>query len=122
MALCFSSSKWRRRYYTGLEPGLILKACLVTSLRMPSISEGFHTKMSLLVRRKFMSALSYLGERSGLVGSTGTSLVFFMGLKEHAGLLGVGRLLDCHHLDGGELLRGDGRGSVDEIQARSSER
>ena len=34
----------------------------MTSLRMPGISEGFHAKMSLLSRRKSMSALSYSEE------------------------------------------------------------
>ena len=50
---------------------------------MPSISEGFHAKMSLLSRRKSTSALSYSEESevpirtllaSELLGSTWTSL------------------------------------------------
>jgi hypothetical protein len=36
----------------------------MTSLGIPSIFEGFHAKMSLLARRKSMSALSYLRECS----------------------------------------------------------
>ena len=48
MALCFPSSKRHRCYFTGLEPGLIFEVCLATSLGMLSMSEGFHTKMSLL--------------------------------------------------------------------------
>jgi hypothetical protein len=66
---------------------------------MPSISEGFHAKMSLFVRRKSMSALSYLGRRfepmrstlpSEPVGSTRISLVFSVGSKEHASNLASG--------------------------------
>ena len=62
MVLRFFSSKRRRRCLTGLEPGQIFKVCSVTSLGMPSISEGFHTKMFLLSRRKSTSALSYSGD------------------------------------------------------------
>ena len=47
MALCFPSSKRCRHYFTGLEPGLIFKACSVTSLGMPGMSEGFHANMSI---------------------------------------------------------------------------
>ena len=62
MALHFSSSKQHRRCFTGLEPGLIFKACSVTSLGMPGMSEGLHTKMSLLAQSKLTSVLSYLEE------------------------------------------------------------
>ena len=62
MVLCFPSLKRHRHCFTGLGPRWIFKACSVTSLRMPSMSEGFHTKMSLLARRKSTSALSYLEE------------------------------------------------------------
>ena len=62
MALSFTASKRRRRCFTSLEPSLIFKACSVTSLGMPSMSKGLHAKMSLLVRRKLTSALSYLEE------------------------------------------------------------
>ena len=83
MALRFSSSKRRRRCFTGLEPGRIWRVCSATSLGMPGISEGFHAKMSLLARRKSTSALSYAEESavpmrtvlpSELLGSTRTSL------------------------------------------------
>ena len=83
MAMCFSSLKRRRRCFIGLEPRWIFKVCSVTSLGMPSISKGFHVKMSLLSRRKSTSALSYLGENvvpmctvlpSELLGSMRTSL------------------------------------------------
>jgi hypothetical protein len=64
IALSFSSSKPWRCCYTGLEPGLILKVCSATSLRMPNISEGFHVKTLLFARRMLTSMLSYLAERS----------------------------------------------------------
>jgi hypothetical protein len=50
----------------SLESGLIFKAYSATSLSMPGISEGFHTKISLVARRKSTSALSYLGESAVL--------------------------------------------------------
>ena len=62
MALRFSSLKRRRHCFTGLEPSLIFKACSVTSLEMPGMSEGFHAKMSLLAQRKSTSTLSYSKE------------------------------------------------------------
>jgi len=83
MALRFFSSKRHSHCFTGLEPGWIFRVCLVTFLKMPGISEGFHAKMSLLSRRKSMSALSYSGESvvpmrtvfpSELLGSMMTSL------------------------------------------------
>ena len=61
----------------------MFKVCSVTSLRMPSIFEGFHAKTSLLSRRKSTSALSYSEESvvpmrtvlpSELLGSMRTSL------------------------------------------------
>ena len=83
MVLRFPSSKRCRHYFTGLEPRWIFKACSATSLRMPSMSEGFHVKMSLLARRKPTNTPSYLEESvvpmrtvlpSVLLGSTRTSL------------------------------------------------
>ena len=62
MALRFSSSKQHRRYFIGLEAGLIFKVCSVTCLGMPGMSEGLHAKMSLLAQRKSVSVLSYLEE------------------------------------------------------------
>ena len=99
IALRFSSSKRRRRYFTGLEPGLIFKACSATSLEMPGMSEGLHAKMSLLARRKSTSTLSYLEESvapmrttlpSKLLESMRTSLVPSAGSKDLAGRLGSG--------------------------------
>ena len=93
MSLRFSLFKWCRRCLTGLEPSLIFKACLVTSLGIPSMSEGFHAKMSRLAQRKLTSVPSYLGERAvpmrtvlsaELLGSTRTSLTFSTGSKDLA--------------------------------------
>ena len=80
-----------------LGAGWIFKVCSTTSLRMPSMSEGFHTKMSLFARRKSTSALSYLEESmvpmrttlpSGLLGSMRTSLEPSAGSKDLVDLLG----------------------------------
>ena len=99
MALCFPSSKRCRRCFTGLEPRQIFKACSVASLGMPSMSEGFHAKMSLLARRKPMSALSYSEESvvpmrtvlpSALSGSTSTSLKPSTSSKDPVDRLGSG--------------------------------
>ena len=71
----------------------------MTSLRMPGISEGFHTKMSLLPRRKSTNALSYSEESvvpmrtvlpSKLSGSMRTSLEPSTSLKDLVNLLGLG--------------------------------
>ena len=99
MSLRFSSLKQRRCCLIVLEPGLIFKACSVTSLRIPSISEGFHTNMSRLAQRKSTSAPSYLGERVvpmrtvfsvELLGSTRTSLMFSVGSKDLAARFALG--------------------------------
>ena len=99
MVLCSPPSKRRRRCFTGLKPRWIFKACSATSLGMPGMSEGFHTKMYLLARRKPTSALSYLEESvvpmrtvfpSGLPGSIRTSLEPSDGLKDPVDLLGLG--------------------------------
>ena len=93
MSLRFSSLKRCKRYLTGLEPGLIFKACSVTSLRILGMSEGFHAKMSRLAQRKSTSVPSYLGERAvpmrtvlsmKLSASTRTSLTFSAGSKDLA--------------------------------------
>ena len=79
--------------------GLIFKTCSATSLRMPGMSKGFHTKMSLLAWRKSTSALSYLEESvvpmrttlpSGLLGSMRTSLVPSIGSKDLTDYLELG--------------------------------
>ena len=99
MALCFSMSKQRKCCFTGVEPGLIFKACSMTSLRMPRMSKGLHAKMSLFAQRKSMSALSY-SEESIVpmcttlplepLGSMRTSLAPSTSLKDPADLLWSG--------------------------------
>ena len=97
--LCFSSSKRHRHYFTGLELGLIFKACLVTSLKTPSMSKGLHAKISLLARRKSASVLSYFEESmvpmhatlpSKPLGSMRTSMVPSIGLRDPSDRLGLG--------------------------------
>ena len=99
VALQFSSSKRRRCCFTGLEPFLIFKACSATSLGMPDMSKGLHTKMSLLARRKSASTLFYLEKsvvpmRTTLplepLGSRRTSLAPSRGSKDPADRLGSG--------------------------------
>src|SRR6185437_12064277 len=58
-----SSSKHRRRCFTGLELGQMSRECSATSLGMPDMSEGLHAKMSALARRKSTSTTSYLPSR-----------------------------------------------------------
>ena len=99
MALRYSSSMRCRRYFIGLEPSLIFKVCLVTSLGMPGMSEGFHAKMSRLAWRKSTSVLSYMEESvlpmrttlpSELLGSMRTSLTPSMGSKNLTDRLELG--------------------------------
>jgi hypothetical protein len=63
MARCFSWLKHHMPCLTGLELGLMLRVCLVTSRGTPGISTGLHANISLLHRRKLVSTLSYLGSR-----------------------------------------------------------
>ena len=102
MALHFSSSKRHRCCFTGLEPSLIFKACSVTSLEMPGMFEGFHAKMSLLVRRKSTGVLSYSEESVVPMHTTlpleplvsmRTSLTPSIGSKDPADRLGSGASL-----------------------------
>jgi len=85
-----SSSKRRRRCFTGLELRQISRECSATSLGMPGMSEGLHAKMSALARRKPTSTTSYLLSRVALTcnalsserfGSRGTFLIPSAGLK-----------------------------------------
>jgi hypothetical protein len=121
MALHFSLSKRRRHYVTSLEPGLIFKACSGTSLGMPSISEGFHAKISLLARRKLTSTLSYLGESVvpmratlslELLGVDEDHLDTLRGFKRSGRPLGDRRFLGSRLVDDRELLGGDNRRGV----------
>jgi hypothetical protein len=94
---------------------LILKACSATSLKIPSISKGFHMKTSLFARRKLTSVISYLGEVSadaqcfpvGVIRVDGDLLGAFCGLKGPRLSLGVGRACSLHHSGDHELLRCD---------------
>ena len=85
-----SSSKRRRRCFTGLELGRTSRECSVTPLGMPGKSEGLHAKMFVLARRKSMSTTSYLPSRVALIcntllsewlGSRGTFLIPSVGSK-----------------------------------------
>jgi hypothetical protein len=100
--LALSSLKRRKRFFTGLEPARISKACSVTSLGMPGISEGLHVNMSAFARRKSTSTTSYLGFEGGAdfqclpirAGRVeGHELDVFCGLKAADVVLGVGDLL-----------------------------
>ena len=101
MALHLLSSKRRSRCWTGLDPGKMRSSFSATSLGMPDMSDDFQAKVSLLARRKSMSACSYLvGSwepiRTVFVGSapsTAIALVSSIETKAGAwlGLPGSGR-------------------------------
>ena len=55
------------RCFTGLEPSLISILCSANSLGTPSMSADFQAKISLLSRRKLVSASSYFVERWALM-------------------------------------------------------
>ena len=57
----------RSRCFRGLEPSLISILCLANSLGTPGMSAGFQAKMSLLSRRKLVSASSYFADRWALM-------------------------------------------------------
>ena len=57
----------RSRCFTGLEPSLISILCSANSLGTPGMSVGFQVKISLLSRRKLVSASSYFAERWALM-------------------------------------------------------
>jgi hypothetical protein len=66
----------------GLEPLLTSILCSANSLRTPGMSAGFQAKISLLSRRKLVSARSYLAERWALIvavfsGSPLSRSIFF---------------------------------------------
>jgi hypothetical protein len=52
MALRFSSSKRRMGCFTGRAPARMSSECSVTSLGMPGMSEGLHTKNSVFAPEK----------------------------------------------------------------------
>ena len=53
--------------FTGLEPSLISILCSANSLGTPDMSAGFQAKISLLSRRKLVSASSYFADRWALM-------------------------------------------------------
>ena len=67
IAAFLSGKNHRSRCFTGLEPSLISILCSTNSLGTPGMSAGFQAKISLLSRRKLVSASSYLGSRFALM-------------------------------------------------------
>jgi hypothetical protein len=63
MAWRFSSLKHLIACLTGLELGIICRACSASSLGAPVMLDGCHAKMSRFSQRNLMSVLSYLGDR-----------------------------------------------------------
>ena len=55
------------RCFIGLEPSLISILCSANSFGTPGMSAGFQAKISLLSRRKLVSASSYFAERWALM-------------------------------------------------------
>ena len=53
--------------FTGLEPSLISILCSTNSLGTPGMLIGFQAKISLLSRRKLVSASSYFADRWALM-------------------------------------------------------
>ena len=67
IAAFLSSENRRSRCFTGSEPSLISILCSANSLGTPDMSVGFQAKISLLSRRKLVSASSYFAERWALM-------------------------------------------------------
>ena len=67
IAAFLSGENRHSRCFTGLEPSLISILCSANSLGTPDISAGFQAKISLLSRRKSVSASSYFAERWALM-------------------------------------------------------
>ena len=62
-----SGENHRSRCFTGLEPSLISILCSANSLGTLGMSAGFQAKISLLSRRKLVSASSYFAEMWALM-------------------------------------------------------
>ena len=62
-----SGENHRSRCFIGLEPLLISILCSANSLGTPGMSAGFQAKISLLSRRKLVSASSYFADRWALM-------------------------------------------------------
>ena len=67
IAAFLSGENHYSRCFTGLEPSLISIPCSANSLGTPGMSAGFQAKMSLLSRRKLVSASSYFADRWALM-------------------------------------------------------
>ena len=67
IAAFLSGENRLRRCFTGLEPSLISILCSANSLGTPGMSAGFQAKISLLSRRKLVSASSYFADRWALM-------------------------------------------------------
>ena len=67
IAAFLSGENHRSRCFTGLDPSLISIPCSANSLRTPGMLAGFQAKMSLLSRRKLVSASSYFADRWALM-------------------------------------------------------
>ena len=63
IAASLSGENHRSRCFIGLEPSLISILCSANSLGTPGMSAGFQAKISLLSRRKLVSASSYFADR-----------------------------------------------------------
>ena len=96
-SLYLSSLKGRRNCLTDLNFGSTLRVCSASSPGTPSMSEGFHAKMSRFSRMNTMSALSYLGSRLALIlncldespGTKSTNLVSSANLNINKGSCSV---------------------------------
>ena len=67
IAAFLSGENRRSRCFIGLELSLTLILCSANSLGTPGMSAGFQAKISLLSRRKLVSASSYFAERWALM-------------------------------------------------------
>ena len=63
IAAFLSGENHRSRCFIGLELLLTSILCSANSLGTPGMSAGFQAKISLLFRRKLVSASSYFAER-----------------------------------------------------------
>jgi hypothetical protein len=67
IASFLSGENHRSHCFTGLEPSLTSILCSANSFGTPDMSVGFQVKISLLSRRKLVSASSYFTERWALM-------------------------------------------------------
>ena len=67
IAAFLSGENRHSRCFTGLDLSLTSILCSANSLGTPGMSAGFQAKISLLSRRKLVSASSYFAERWALM-------------------------------------------------------